>query len=644
MASPIVKESTSPEERLLKLLSEPSVQSLLTTVSRLPVFSKEMALAFKDDLDLLLALKQLKYFWNLPQSQLAILLEVMARQLEGPSQAAPFQEFLRVLTQTPNHAKNIKHLNDQLPAEVKAEYLRNADYLETADAHAVYPTSIYRQCDGFTLATKDASTIEAVMSTTLTTTIKIARKVLEPSNHLLYNIYKPLGRCVAVVDDKVDAIYGKELDAYFAGHGIEFKKIVSSGNEADKDIRDVERILVSLKKVGLADPQSNKIAPPEDRFVVTPTDLMITTLTKTQDMAAVGEVVRMLDGVDGMVVKYSTQPSEALRNVSVQTAKTNPNWAEMEKKGATSKLLEAGRDGESFCNLGFCFHFPDYSCPLLIAEMISGQAEGQLLQLLVKFGRVKKVLDIGTFTGYSSLAMAEALPEELDGSAVLVAGHQVGLVGSSWVTSSLLRPTSDHYPSGRTRSGGRDQLAKSCCSGDGRVVTLERQEEAAKMAAENWASSPHVGKIESRVGEAQALLQELASQGESFDLVFLDVDKPGYFALYQTLMETGLLRVGGLLAVDNTISVRCDEVCEMAVLPLHDRANELLTDWREVVMRLGFSNTSAMRYKGEELTGERLSVNGEGARALNAGLLADDRVLQVMLPLRDGLTLAFRQH
>ncbi|CAE8581721.1 unnamed protein product [Polarella glacialis] len=619
MASPIVKESTSPEERLLKLLSEPSVQSLLTTVSRLPVFSKEMALAFKepflffffstcvmvalvpqhsqtfrpveacvghglpscvvrvlrclarsdrsstytapiplrnvgtwlmasDDLDLLLALKQLKYFWNLPQSQLAILLEVMARQLEGPSQAAPFQEFLRVLTQTPNHAKNIKHLNDQLPAEVKAEYLRNADYLETADAHAVYPTSIYRQCDGFTLATKDASTIEAVMSTTLTTTIKIARKVLEPSNHLLYNIYKPLGRCVAVVDDKVDAIYGKELDAYFAGHGIEFKKIVSSGNEADKDIRDVERILVSLKKVGLADPQSKKMAPPDDRFVVTPTDLMISTLTKSQNMAAVGEVVRMLDGVDGMVVKYSTQPSEALRNISVQTAKTNPNWAEMEKKGATSKLLEAGRDGESFCNVGFCFHFPDYSCPLLIAEMISGQAEGQLLQLLVKFGRVKKVLDIGTFTGYSSLAMAEALPE------------------------------------------------------DGRVVTLERQEEAAKMAAENWASSPHVGKIESRVGEAQALLQALASQGESFDLVFLDVDKPGYFALYQTLMETGLLRVGGLLAVDNTM------------------------------------------YKGEELTREQLSVNGEGARALNAGLLADDRVLQVMLPLRDGLTLAFRQH
>jgi caffeoyl-CoA O-methyltransferase len=181
------------------------------------------------------------------------------------------------------------------------------------------------------------------------------------------------------------------------------------------------------------------------------------------------------------------------------------------------------------------------------AEMISGQAEGQLLLLLVKFGGVKKVLDIGTFTGYSLLAMAEALPE------------------------------------------------------DGRLVTLEREQVAAKMAAENWAESPRRGKIESRVGEAHELLQALASKGASFDLVFLDVDKLGYFALYQTLMETGLLKVGGLLAVDSTM------------------------------------------YKGEELSGQQLSVNGEGARALNEGLLADERVHQVMLPLRDDLTLAYRQ-
>merc|ERR1719454_783638 len=135
-------------------------------------------------------------------------------------------------------------------------------------------------------------------------------------------------------------------------------------------------------------------------------------------MDAVAGVVRMLDGVDNMVAKYSSQPSDALRNISVQTAKTNPMWAEAEETGDTSRLMEA--------------------------EMISGQAEGQLLQLLVKFGQVKKVLDIGTFTGYSSLAMAEALPE------------------------------------------------------NGHLVTLEREEVAARMAPENWEASPHKAKIESR--------------------------------------------------------------------------------------------------------------------------------------------------
>merc|ERR1712050_780304 len=103
-------------------------------------------------------------------------------------------------------------------------------------------------------------------------------------------------------------------------------------------------------------------------------------------------------------------------------------WAEAAENNATSRLMEA--------------------------EMISGQAEGQLLQLLVRLSGAKRALDIGTFTGYSSLAIAEALPA------------------------------------------------------DGKVVTLEREAEAAKMAMENWAGSPHRAKIESRVGEAQALLEQ----------------------------------------------------------------------------------------------------------------------------------------
>eukprot|EP00972_Heterocapsa_arctica_P048859 7196967-Heterocapsa_arctica.AAC.1 len=77
-------------------------------------------------------------------------------------------------------------------------------------------------------------------------------------------------------------------------------------------------------------------------------------------MLALAEAAQMLDGVDTMVAKCSSQPSDALRNISVQTAKTNPLWSEAEDRGETTRLMEA--------------------------VMISGQAEGQLLQLLVKFG------------------------------------------------------------------------------------------------------------------------------------------------------------------------------------------------------------------------------------------------------------------
>ena len=103
---------------------------------------------------------------------------------------------------------------------------RRAAYWGKVDAHAVYPTSIYRQCDALTLATPDASTIDSVMSTTITTRIRITRNTLDPTNPLLFEVYKPLGRCVAVVDDKVDKYYGAQLDNYFATHNIPFTKLV----------------------------------------------------------------------------------------------------------------------------------------------------------------------------------------------------------------------------------------------------------------------------------------------------------------------------------------------------------------------------------------------------------------------------------
>merc|ERR1719440_2736468 len=747
----ILAKGGSPDEKLNALLSDSKMQSMLINFSRLPAFSKEVGRAFQNDLDMLRTLKQVKYFWNLPKSQLTILLDQLAVQTSGAEKAEPFAQLEKEMAATPDHMEKIKDIARNLPSEALAKYRENADYLEEADPHAVYPTSIYRTCDALTLATSD--TIEAVRSTSITTTIKITRNVLDPTNRLLYDMYKPLGRCVAVIDDKVEKLYGTQIDNYFATHGIEYVKLQYSGNEADKDIRDVERILVDLKghavarnepllvigggviadiaglaaslysrntpyvmlctsivsgidagpsprvccngfdyknlygayhppvltitdrgfwkslhpgwlrhgiaeiikmavmkdiklfelmekygakanatkfgtegegiddpefqdvcdliigkamegyvrseygnlwethqcrphayghtwspgyelpsgmlhgqavgtcmgfgaylaemegmidnvemhrvlkvisdcqlclwhpvmeddasvwksqvamiekrggnlaapvpmplgesgyinelseemltqrlqeykeicmsypregagvdmhcvDVGLKDPQAKKVvAKAEDRFVVTPSDLVSVKLgnaIEQKDLRIVAEAATIVDGIDSMVTKYSSQPSEELRKISLETAKSNPLWAEKEKEGNTSRLMEA--------------------------EMISGQAEGQLLQLLIKFGNVKKVLDIGTFTGYSSLAIAEALPA------------------------------------------------------DGHVITLEREQEAANVAKENWKSSPHVGKIESRVGEAKAMLEALAAEGQSFDLVFLDVDKPGYFS------------------------------------------------------------------------------------------------------------------
>merc|ERR1719367_2315228 len=242
----------SPDEQLQAILNDRSVQAMLINISRLPVFSKEMGRAFQNDLDLLRVLKQLKYFWNLPKSQLAILLEQVTRQTCGDEVVAPFSDFQAALAARPDQTEKIKDLAHTLSSEAQSEYRKNAVHLEVADPHAVYPTSIYRQCDALTLATQDASTIEAIMSTNLTTTIKITRNVLSSANRLLYDVYKPLGRCVAVIDDKVEDLFGAEIDEYFASHDIQYVKMVYSGNEADKDIRDVENILVDMKKNAVA--------------------------------------------------------------------------------------------------------------------------------------------------------------------------------------------------------------------------------------------------------------------------------------------------------------------------------------------------------------------------------------------------------
>merc|ERR1719171_3423989 len=94
-ASTIFEQSSSTEEKFKEMLADPAVMCSLIAMSRLPVFSSEFALAFKDNLELLRCLKQLKYFWSIPQSQLTILLKQIAVEIKGTSsqEAAALESF-----------------------------------------------------------------------------------------------------------------------------------------------------------------------------------------------------------------------------------------------------------------------------------------------------------------------------------------------------------------------------------------------------------------------------------------------------------------------------------------------------------------------------------------------------------------------
>lgn len=234
-----------------KMFDNEEVSDLLIHLSRLPVFDKEFAEAFKENLDLLATAKKLKFFTNLTLAHNALLLRNLSDNLGVPLNT---KEQVEKLFHTKKALGDVrlKDFMGKKPFERAQVYLDNDVALEKIDPHAVYPTSIYRHCDGCTMASSDSQTIEAVMSTNITTTIKITRGILDPSNPILAEVYKPLGRCVAVVDDKVEKLFGDELNKYFEANDIPLIMLVHSGNEIDKDIRNVENVLVDMKNNGVA--------------------------------------------------------------------------------------------------------------------------------------------------------------------------------------------------------------------------------------------------------------------------------------------------------------------------------------------------------------------------------------------------------
>ncbi len=170
--------------------------------------------------------------------------------------------------------------------------------------------------------------------------------------------------------------------------------------------------------------------------------------------------------------------------------------------------------------------------------------QGQLMRLLVELCGARRALEVGVFTGYSSTCVALALPA------------------------------------------------------DGTLVACDVSEEWTHVARRYWREAGVADKVELHLGPAEDTLDRLLAQGQagSFDFAFIDADKASYDAYYERCLR--LLRVGGLLAVDNSLwgGAVADE-----------------QDTRETTLAI---------------------------RALNRKIAADERVTASLVPIGDGLYLA----
>ncbi|MEX2195635.1 MAG: class I SAM-dependent methyltransferase [Thermoleophilaceae bacterium] len=174
-------------------------------------------------------------------------------------------------------------------------------------------------------------------------------------------------------------------------------------------------------------------------------------------------------------------------------------------------------------------------------QMLTGAIEGRFLEFLVFATGARRVLEFGTYSGYSALSMVAALPP------------------------------------------------------DGQVITLEIDEERAAFARRHIDAAGESGRIDVRVGPA---LESVAELQGPFDLVFIDADKEGYRDYCEASLP--LLAERGLIAVDNVL----------------------------------WSGRVADPSNDEDTT--------QAVRAFNDHVHADERVVNVMLSVRDGVTLIRR--
>ncbi len=181
------------------------------------------------------------------------------------------------------------------------------------------------------------------------------------------------------------------------------------------------------------------------------------------------------------------------------------------------------------------------------AQMQVAPEQGQFMAFLVQLMGARRAVEIGVFTGYSSLAVALALPP------------------------------------------------------DGRLVACDVNPETTQIARRYWEQAGVAHKIDLRLAPATTTLAALLAQGEanSYDFAFIDADKQNYLTYYEQCLQ--LLRPGGLMVIDNVL-------------------------WGGAVADASVQDPST-----------------QAIRQLNQKLHQDERIALTMLPLGDGVTLAWKR-
>ena len=132
-----------------------------------------------------------------------------------------------------------------------------------------------------------------------------------------------------------------------------------------------------------------------------------------------------------------------------------------------------------------------------LSQMQIAPEQGQFLEIIVAISKAKKCLEIGRFTGLSTLCMAKGLPE------------------------------------------------------DGKIIAIDNSDEFLFLANKFWKQAKIIHKIESIISDGLEIMQSYIDRQFSFDLIFIDADKNNYFNYYELSLK--LLQTNGLMIIDNML-------------------------------------------------------------------------------------------